>query len=43
MRYPVRKEIEDIKEIRSERALDVHVDADTGLPFFLASYVTRRD
>jgi hypothetical protein len=41
MRYPVRKEIEDIKEIRSERAVDVHVDADTCL--FLASYVTRRD
>jgi hypothetical protein len=36
MRYPVRKEIEDIKEVRSERALDVHVDA-------LACYVTGRD
>jgi hypothetical protein len=26
VRYPARKETEDIKEIRSERALDVHAD-----------------
>lgn len=32
MRYPARKEIEDIKEIRSERALDVHADAILAFP-----------
>jgi hypothetical protein len=42
MRYPVRKEIEDIKEIRSEIALDVHVAVDVTC-FSLASYVTSRD